>query len=77
QRSTLDVTYVLGDGKRIEFSCPEPLGAVDLRILQVLVAMAGPNCLVLGPEPKNEGGRQHRLILEPKWEAVTADARVV
>lgn len=33
--------------------------------------------LVLGPEPKTEGGRQLRLFLEPKWEAVTADAMVV
>lgn len=64
-------------GKRIEFSGPEPLGADDLRILQGLVAMAGPNGLVLGPEPKTEGGRQLRLFLEPKWEAVTADAMVV
>lgn len=32
---------------------------------------------MLGPEPKTEGGRQLRLFLEPKWEAVTADAMVV
>lgn len=70
KRSKLDVTYDYGDGKRIEFSGPEPLGADDLRILQGLVAMAGPNGLVLGPEPKTEGGRQLRLFLEPKWEAV-------
>ncbi len=55
----------------------KPLGADNLRILQGLVAMAGPNGLVLGPEPKTEGGRQLRLFLEPKWEAVTADAMVV
>ncbi|NHX21726.1 replication protein C, IncQ-type, partial [Escherichia coli] len=42
-----------------------------------LVAMAGPNGLVLSPEPKTEGGQQLRLFLEPKWEAVTADAMVV
>ncbi|MDF4280622.1 replication protein C, IncQ-type, partial [Vibrio parahaemolyticus] len=77
KRGKLDVTYDYGDGKRIEFSGPEPLGADDLRILQGLVAMAGPNGLVLGPEPKTEGGRQLRLFLEPKWEAVTADAMVV
>ena len=65
KRSKLDVTYDYGDGKRIEFSGPEPLGADDLRILQGLVAMAGPNGLVLGPEPKTEGGRQLRLFLEP------------
>jgi len=77
KRGKLDVVYDYGDGKRIEFSGPEPLGADDLRILQGLVAMAGPNGLVLGPEPKTEGGQQLRLFLEPKWEAVTADAMVV
>ncbi|MBJ3357802.1 replication protein C, partial [Salmonella enterica subsp. enterica serovar Derby] len=77
KRSKLDVTYDYGDGKRIEFKGPEPLGADDLRILQGLVAMAGPNGLVLSPEPKTEGGQQLRLFLEPKWEAVTADAMVV
>ncbi|WP_434083959.1 replication protein C, IncQ-type [Escherichia coli] len=46
-----------GDGKRIEFSGPEPLGADDLRILQGLVAMAGPNglCLARNPRPKADG----------------------
>ena len=73
----LDVTYDYGDGKRIEFSGPEPLGADDLRILQGLVAMAGPSGLVLEPEPETLGGQQLRLFLEPKWEAVTADAMVV
>ena len=77
KRSKLDVTYDYGDGKRIEFKGPEPLGADDLRILQGLVAMAGPNGLVLSPEPKTEGGQQLWLFLEPKWEAVTADAMVV
>ena len=77
KRSKLDVTYDYGDGKRIEFKGPEPLGADDLRILQGLVAMAGPNGLVLGPEPKTPGAQQLRLFLEPKWEAVTADAMVV
>ncbi|MDF5474199.1 replication protein C, IncQ-type, partial [Vibrio parahaemolyticus] len=49
----------------------------DLRILQGLVAMAGPSGLVLEPEPETPGGQQLRLFLEPKWEAVTADAMVV
>ena len=73
----LDVAYDYGDGKRVEFSGPEPLGADDLRVLQGLIAMAGPSGLVLGPDPKTEGGRQLRLFLEPKWEAVEADALVV
>ncbi|MGQ7019989.1 replication protein C, IncQ-type [Vibrio cholerae] len=73
----LDVIYEYGDGKKIEFSGPEPLGADDLRILQGLVAMAGPSGLILGPDPITEGGRQLRMFLEPKWEAVEADAMVV
>ncbi|WP_196801326.1 replication protein C, IncQ-type [Bordetella sp. FB-8] len=77
KRGKLDVVHDYGDGKRIEFSGPEPLGADDLRILQGLVAMAGPSGIVLSPEPRTEGGRQLRLFLEPKWEAVQQDAMVV
>ena len=77
KRLKLDVVYEYGDGKRIEFSGPEPLGADDLRILQGLVAMAGPSGLILGPEPETAGGKQLRLFLEPKWEAVEDDAMVV
>jgi hypothetical protein len=77
KRGKLDVVYDYGDGKRIEFSGPEPLGADDLRILQGLVAMAGPSGIVLSPEPKTEEGQQLRLFLEPKWEAVQQDAMVV
>ncbi len=77
KRGKLDVVYDLGDGKRVEFSGPEPLGADDLRVLQGLVAMAGPNGLVLSPEPKTEAGKQLRLFLEPKWEAIQENALVV
>jgi Replication protein C (RepC) len=73
----LDVIYEFGDGQRIEFSGPEPLGADDLRVLQGLVALAGPCGLVLSPDPKTEGGQQLRLFLEPKWDAVQHDALVV
>jgi hypothetical protein len=77
KRTKLNVVYDFGDGKRIEFSGPEPLGVDDLRVLQGLVAMAGPRGLVLSPEPKTEAGRQLRLFLEPKWDAVHDDAMVV
>jgi hypothetical protein len=72
----LDVTYAFGDDS-IRFWGPEPLGADDLRILQGLVAMAGPSGLVLSPEPRTDAARQLRLSLEPKWEAVQQDAMVV
>lgn len=73
----LDVTYQYGERQRIEFKGPEPLGADDLRVLQGLVAMAGPSGLVLSPSPKTESGQQLRLFLEPKWDAVNQDAMVV
>jgi hypothetical protein len=77
KRGKLDVVYDYGDGKRIEFSGPEPLGVDDLRVLQGLVAMAGPGGLVLSSEPQTDAGKQLRLFLEPKWEAVQQDAMVV
>lgn len=77
KRTKLDVCYDYGDGKRIEFSGPEPLGVDDLRILQGLVAMAGPSGLILSPDPQTEAGRRLRQILEPKWEAIQSDAMVV
>ena len=73
----LDVIYEYGDGQRIEFSGPEPLGADDLRILQGLVAMSGPSALVLSSEPKTEAGQQLRLFMEPRWEAAELDAKIV
>ena len=77
KHSKLDVVYDYGNGRKVEFSGPEPLGADDLRVLQGLVAMAGPNGLLLSPEPQTEVGRQLRLELEPKWDAVREDALVV
>ena len=77
KRGKLDMVYDYGNGDRVEFSGPEPLGADDLRILQGLVAMAGPLGLVLSSEPQTEGGKQLRLWIEPKWDAVQQDAMVV
>lgn len=73
----LDVSYEYGDGRRVEFSGPEPLGADDLRVLQGLVAIAGPSGLILGPEAGTKAGEQLRLALDLKWEAAQADAMVV
>jgi len=77
KRCKLDVVYDYGDGKRVEFKGPEPLGADDLRILQGLVALAGPSGLVLRSEPKTEAGWQLRRSLKPKWEAIKENAIVV
>lgn len=77
KRLKLHVVYEYGDNRFVEFKGPEPLGVDDLRILQGLVAMAGPSGLILSPEPKTEEGKQLRLVLDPKWEAVKQDALVV
>ena len=39
--------------------------------------MAGPSGLLLSSEPHSEAGRQLRLCLEPKWDAVQQNALVV
>lgn len=75
--SKLDIVYDYGNGNRIEFSGPEPLGADDMRILQGLVAMAGPSGLELSIEPQTEVGQRLRVSLEPKWEAVQESAIVI
>lgn len=72
----LDVIYEFGNGERLEFGGKEPLGVPEMRILQGLIAMAGPNGIILGPDPKTEEGRQLRLLLETKWDAVQDDALV-
>ena len=65
----LDIKYRFGDKETIEFSGPEPLGADDLRVLQGLVAMSGPNGLILSPSSYNKDVQQLRDLLETKWEA--------
>jgi hypothetical protein len=76
--SKLDVTYNYGDNKLIEFKGPEPLGADDLVVLQGLLANASSfsNTSRLTPEPKSDIGQALRTDLEPKWNAVKADAIV-
>lgn len=76
KHAKLDITYHHGD-ESIRFWGPEPLGADDLRILQGLVAMAGPAGLVLTPEPETAGGSQLRLALDTKWDSLQQDALVI
>jgi hypothetical protein len=76
KRGKLDVTYTFGD-ESIRFVGFEELGADDMRFLQGIVALAGPNGVLLTPEPKTEAGRQLRLFLEPRFEAIEHDALVV
>lgn len=63
KRMKLDVTYQHGDDK-IEFKGFEPLGADDMRVLQGLVAMSGPDGLIMQDHDElDEGPRQLMLSL--------------
>ena len=78
----LDITYHYGENEKIRFACIEPLGADDLRVLQGLVAMAavsGDNGrgIVLHQETESAAGKQLRLYLDLKWNAIEKDAMVV
>lgn len=73
----LDIVYEFGDGERLEFGGKEPLGVPELRVLQGLIAMAGPNGLRLSPEPKTEVGQNLRLLLNIKYDAMKTDALVI
>lgn len=59
----LDVTYLHGQDQ-MEFKGHEPLGVDDMRVLQGIVAMAGPDGLILRDEDDlPEAGRQLLLDL--------------
>lgn len=77
KREKLDLVYEYGEGRRVEFSGPEPLGADDLRVLQGLVALAGPGGLALKPETKTETGRALRKRLKQRWDAAEEEALVI
>lgn len=63
KRMKLDVIYEHGDDK-IEFRNFEPLGADDMRVLQGLVAMSGPEGLLMQDHDElEEGPRQLMLSL--------------
>lgn len=63
KRMKLDVTYQHGEDK-IEFKGFEPLGADDMRVLQGLVAMSGPDGLIMEDhEGLDEGPKQLLLSL--------------
>ena len=48
-----------------------------MRLLQGIVALGGPNGILLTPEPTTETGQQLRLFLEPRFEAIEQDGLVV
>jgi hypothetical protein len=48
-----------------------------MRLLQGLIALGGPNGIILTAEPKGDMGQQLRLFLEPKFDAAEQDGLVV
>lgn len=72
----LDVVYDYGN-VQLQFKGPEPLGVNDLRVLQGLIAMAGPFGTVLNVRPKTEAGQHARQLLELKGDAELDSAIVV
>lgn len=73
----LDITYDYGNNS-LRFMGFEPLNDVDLRVLQGLVAMAGPKGVLLDlNNPKTEDGRQLSIFLDPKFDAIEDNAMVV
>ena len=77
KREKLDVTYKFGEKETVRFVGFEPLGADDMRVLQGLVAKAGPDGRLLNPEPKTEKGKELRLLMEPKFDGAHQSGLVV
>lgn len=64
ETAKLNVVYDYGNRQRVEFSAIEPLGVDDLRVLQGLIALAGPAGRELPPEPPTDVGQALRKSLE-------------
>lgn len=73
----LDVSYQHGPNTLLRFVGFEPLDAQDMRLLQGIIALSGPNGVILTDEPKTDRGQQLRFLLDPKLDAARADALVV
>lgn len=67
KRLKLDITYDYGEGERLEFRGFEPLGVLDMRVFQGLVAIAGPDGKLLqnSATASDEGKRLLALLYEP------------
>jgi len=76
KKEKLDVSYCLGK-EQVRFVGFEPLGADDLRLLQGIVALAGPAGVTLSPSPSAEVPKELRQLLETKQKAEQMDALMV
>ncbi len=77
KKTKLDVKYTYGKDEYVRFIGFEPLGADDMRLLQGLVALAGPEGILLTPTPTAPIAQQLRLKLEPELDAVHRNGLVV
>lgn len=73
----LDITYHYGQGESARFVGFEPLGADDMRNLQGLIALGGPEGLILTAQPECALVRRLRQLLEPELDAKEQDGLVV
>lgn len=72
KRLKLDVAYEIGN-ERLEFGAKEPLGTDEMRVLQGLVALAGPKGLILKADTESSDARQLFLnLFAPASEFVAA-----
>lgn len=76
RRERLDVTHI-HNSVVVRFLGPDVLNATDLRVLQGLIALAGPLGRVLTPEPPGPKGKELRQRLELRWDATSLDALTV
>lgn len=73
KKSKLDVEHKFGK-ESIRFIGFEPLGVFDMRLLQVVVALAGPIGLRLTDKPENKSSKKLRLLLKTKLDASEKEA---
>lgn len=62
KRLKLDVAYEIGN-ERLEFGAKEPLGVDEMRVLQGLVALAGPKGLILKADTDTQSPDARQLFL--------------
>jgi hypothetical protein len=77
KRLKLDVTYNFAKDEQARFIGFEPLGDDDMHLLQVLVALGGPDGLILTQKPTANMPKQLRLSLDLKFDATDQEALVV
>lgn len=70
------VTYENGK-EQIHFACFEALGVEEMKVLQAVVALSGPDGLILDPQPNTSLGTQLRLFMDCKYDAIAAKTMMV